>query len=157
MMANNNRYGPSHSRREIDAPGPTPLPLAHVGGSKGLEFAFALLSLDGQVIGRVEGIDRHDDSPFVEHHYRLAIDRAHGRIVYKNKTSFFLFDFQGGLLAWVKLEAQPLKSLSAWKLGCCSPDGRIVLSHPEQHLLLVVDPVTDPDGLESALRSQLFT
>ena len=48
------------------------------GGSKGLEFAFALLSLDGQVIGRVEGIDRHDDSPFVEHHYRLAIDRCMG-------------------------------------------------------------------------------
>src|SRR5262249_41987852 len=70
---------------------------------------------------------------------------------YKNKAAFFLFDFDGRRLVRVKLEGKPLGSLGAWKLGGCSAEGRVVLYHPEQSLLLVLDPLSRPASLKTAL------
>jgi hypothetical protein len=125
------------------------------GGSKGSDFVFALISEDGRLVGRVDGIDPHDDSPFVDHHYRVAVDRARGRIVYKTRASFFLFDLKGKLLNKVELEGPARKGLSVFKLGGCGPDGRIVLYHPEQHLLLQLDPIDQPGDLRATLADGL--
>ncbi len=121
------------------------------GGSKGLGFVFAIVSTEGEIVGRVEGIDQRAESPYVEHHYRLAVDRKHGRIVYKNKTSCFHFNLEGRRLAQVRLEGKPLRSLAALKLGGCGPDGRIIFHHPDQHFLAVTDPVTTPRELADTL------
>ncbi len=75
----------------------------------------------------------------------------HGRIVYKNKMSCFLFDLDGQPLAQVKLEGKPLNGLAALKLGGCSPEGRIIFYHPKQHLLVATDPVAEPADLAAAL------
>jgi hypothetical protein len=121
------------------------------GGTKGAEFVFARVAYDGRLLGRLDGLDQNEDSPYVDHHYRLAVDRPHRRIVYKTKTAVFLFDFDGRLLAKVPLEGPLLKTLAPMKLGCCGPQGQPVLHHPKQHLILAMDPVDDPSNLKLTL------
>ena len=123
----------------------------HMSSGKGLDFAFCIIDETGRLIGRLEGIDKFNESPFVEHHYRVAFDPAHNRIVYKNKTSFFLFDCNGQPVATVKLDGKPLSTLAAFKLGTCSVDGRVVLYHPKNHQILVLDPMAQPNELKDAL------
>lgn len=121
------------------------------GGSKGLPFAFGILDYAGRVVGRLDGIDDYNESPYSEHHHTLAVDRRYRRIVYKNKAAFFLFDFDGRVLAKVALDNADVKAMAAFHLGCCGADGQIVLYHRKQHLVLQMDPIAQPVDLESAI------
>jgi hypothetical protein len=44
------------------------------GGTKGCTFLFAILSEEGELIGRLEGIDQWRESPFVGHRYKVVVE-----------------------------------------------------------------------------------
>jgi len=125
------------------------------GGSKGLPFVFGLLRYDGRLIGKLDGIDEYEESPFVEYHFRLAVDHRHHRIIYKNKFAFYLFDFEGRLIEKVMLDGADVKAASPMRLGCCGPTGQIVLYHPKQSLMLTIDPFEQSSDLRQALTASL--
>jgi hypothetical protein len=121
-------------------------------GTKGMPFAFAIVDRTGKMVAELSGIDQKNESPYVEHHYRIGIDRQRRTIIYKNKMCFFAFDFEGALRAKVALDSPELKPLAAWHLGGVAPDGRVILYHKKQHLLLAIDPF---DPAEGTLREAL--
>jgi len=121
-------------------------------GTKGMPFTFAIVDRTGKILVQLSGIDQKEESPYVEHHYRVGIDRARSTILYKNKACFFVFDFAGALRAKVSFDSTELKPLAAWHLSGVAPDGRVILSHKKQHLLLAIDAF---DPAEGALREAL--
>jgi hypothetical protein len=124
------------------------------GGTKGMDFTLALVDTTGRVLGTAQGIHRDTDSPYVDHHYRVGVDRGRGTFIYKGKRSFFLFDFDGAQVARVALDEGEAKALSTWHLAGSGPDGRAVLCHRKQHLLLRLDPIAPTAaGLEESLRA----
>jgi hypothetical protein len=59
------------------------------GGSRGQRFAFVLLSDKGEVVGRLDGMHLHRDSPFTGHCFEIAADAVRERIYHLNRYGLF--------------------------------------------------------------------
>jgi hypothetical protein len=123
-------------------------------GTKGSEFVFALVDHRGNVIGRLEGLDKWDDSPYTDWHLTCCFLPNLNLIVHKNKFGFYVFDVHGALLSRVSLQEGELKPLSHFKL-VGSQSGKVILHHPKNHCLLILDGMALEQDLAQGLRVAL--
>lgn len=153
-------WKPLHRHRKKHFLG-VPEPLAHDrfvvpifsglfrGGNRGNAFTFALVDDQGQVIGRLEGMDNWKDSPFTGECYRVATDPGRGRVYHLNRYGLYVWDADGMLLAKIPTDVKPFSVLKNFTLLGCSPEGGLVLVQDKQHLLVHI-PVPE-HGVGSGL------
>lgn len=126
-------------------------------GNRGVSFVFALINDQGELTGRLEGLDMHADSPFTGHCYTVAADPQRHRAYHLNRYGLYVWDDGGTLLAKISTDDKPFTTLTSFQLLGYSPGGELVLAHRKQHLLLRV-PVRDADGdLGGAVTAALRT
>lgn len=123
------------------------------GGNRGRCFVFALVDDRGTLVGRLEGLDFWQDSPFTGEHYTVVTDPGRRLAFHLNRYGLYAWDADGTLLGRVSTEDKPFKALTNFQLLGCSPAGDLILVHDKQHLLLRV-PVPDMD-LGSAVSAAL--
>lgn len=126
-------------------------------GSRGQVFAFALVNAQGEVTGRLEGLDNYKDSPFTGRCYSVATAPDHGLVFHLNRYGLYAWTADGRLRARLGTEDKPFKPLAQFTLLACSSDGELVLVHRKQHLILRIPTRGNLDGLaetvETALRA----
>lgn len=126
------------------------------GGTKGCPFLFAIVSYEGKLLGRLEGIDPHDESPFVGHFYDVAVDPTGSQVYYLNKAALFVFSHTGKMLIKIPLKVKELSTLTNFQLGGCSPAGELVFVHPKQHLFMLVPVPNKLEHLAQTLQDSLM-
>ncbi|MFE9169428.1 hypothetical protein ACFYNZ_07855 [Streptomyces kebangsaanensis] len=127
------------------------------GGSRGQPFLFALVNDQGEMTGRLRGLDAYRDSPFTGFCFTLASDPRRGRVFHLNRYGLYAWNKAGVLRAGLDTAAKTFKPLVHFALTACSPDGDLLLVHRKQHLVLRVpapDDLSDlPTVMEEALRN----
>ncbi|MDT0448069.1 hypothetical protein [Streptomyces hesseae] len=124
-------------------------------GSRGQVFAFALLNAQGEVTGRLEGLDKYKDSPFTGRCYSVATAPDHGLVFHLNRYGLYAWTADGRLRARLGTEDKPFKALAQFTLMTCSSDGVLVLFHRKQHLILRIPTRGDLDGLTATVETAL--
>ncbi|MDG4862776.1 hypothetical protein P8605_32030 [Streptomyces sp. T-3] len=127
------------------------------GGNLGQPFVFALVDDQGEMTGRLQGMDPHSESPFTGFCFTLAGDPYRGRAFHLNRYGMYAWDRGGVLRARLDTAGKAFKPLTHFTLAGCAPDGDLLLFHRKQHLILRVpipDDLTDlPTVMEDALRT----
>ncbi|MFD7709766.1 hypothetical protein [Streptomyces sp. NPDC059786] len=127
------------------------------GGSRGQQFAFVLVTDDGDITGQLGGMHLSRDSPFTGHCFEIATDPARERIYHLNRYGLFAWTATGVRAQRLDLEDKRYKLLKHFTLMDCTPQGELILVHRTQHLMLRVPCPTSLGGLgetvENALRA----
>ncbi|MER5357388.1 hypothetical protein [Streptomyces sp. NPDC002785] len=126
------------------------------GGSRGQPFVFALLNDQGEMTGRLRGMDSWRDSPFTGFCFNVVADPGRGRAFHLNRYGLYAWKKGGHLRAKLDTGSKTYKPLTHFTPMACSPAGELLLVHNKQHLILRV-PVPDDLGdlgpvVEAALR-----
>ncbi|GHC40171.1 hypothetical protein [Streptomyces cinnamoneus] len=126
------------------------------GGSRGQPFVFALLNDQGEMTGRLHGMDLWRDSPFTGFCFTVVADPGRGHAFHLNRYGLYAWNRSGQLRAKLDAGTKTFKPLTRFTLMSCSPAGELLLVHKKQHLILRV-PIPDDLGdlgqaVEAALR-----
>ncbi|MFD9687374.1 hypothetical protein ACFWXO_16640 [Kitasatospora sp. NPDC059088] len=124
-------------------------------GSRGQEFSFALLDDQGVLRGRLEGLHRHDDSPFTGLDFIVVADPHRGRAYHLNRYGLFAWTADGRLRSRISTADRPFTALKNFELMECTPAGEILLLHRKQRLLLRVPVPQDLEALPAAVEAAL--
>ncbi|MGW2255972.1 hypothetical protein ACWCXH_38390 [Kitasatospora sp. NPDC001660] len=124
-------------------------------GSRGQEFSFALLDDQGTLRGRLEGLHRHDDSPFTGLDFTVASDPHRGRAYHLNRYGLYAWTADGALRSRISTAVKPFTALKNFELLDCTPAGEVLLVHRKQRLLLRVPVPQDLDTLPAAVETAL--
>lgn len=124
-------------------------------GSRGQEFSFAILDDQGALRGRLEGLHRHDDSPFTGLDFTVAADPHRGRAYHLNRYGLYAWTADGQLRSRTSTSERPFTALKNFELLECTPAGEILLLHRKQCLLLRVPVPQDLDSLPVAVETAL--
>ncbi|MFI5531827.1 hypothetical protein ACIA8O_25170 [Kitasatospora sp. NPDC051853] len=124
-------------------------------GSRGQRFAFTLLDDRGTVRGRLDGMDRYQDSPYTGHLFDLTTDPHRGRAFHLNRYGLYAWTADGALRAKLPTTEAPFKALTHFSLLAATPAGELLLAHRKQHLLLRVPAPADLADLPAAVAEAL--
>lgn len=124
-------------------------------GNRGRPFLFAHVDDQGEMTGRLQGLDAYHDSPFTGFCFTLASDPRRGRVFHLNRYGLYAWNKAGVLRARLDTAAKPFKPLVHFTLTACSPEGDLLLVHRKQHLVLRVPVPDDLSGLAAAVENAL--
>ena len=124
-------------------------------GSRGQPFVFALLDDQGEVRGRLGGMDFRRDSPFTGSDFTVAADAHRGRAFHLNRYGLYAWDRTGELRARLDTATKEFRLLTRFTLARCSPEGDLLLMHAKQGLVLRVPTPDDLDDLGATLEQAL--
>lgn len=127
----------------------------HRAGNRGQVFTFLLLDDRGAVRGRLEGLDRYEDSPFTGFCFTVVADPYRARAFHLNRHGLYAWSADGRLRSRMSTAHKPYKALTHFTLLETTPAGELLLAHRKQHLLLRVPVPEDLDGLASAVEGAL--
>ncbi|MFI9724010.1 hypothetical protein ACIHFE_30920 [Streptomyces sp. NPDC052396] len=127
------------------------------GGSRGQPFVFALVNDQGELTGRLNGLQKWRDSPFTGFCFNVAADPHRGHAFHLNRYGLYAWNKAGMLRAKLDTETKAFKPLTHFTLTSCSPTGDLLLVHNKQHLILRVPVPDDLTALAPAVEEGLRT
>ncbi|WP_344283031.1 hypothetical protein [Actinomadura napierensis] len=120
-------------------------------------FVFALLDSAGTLVGRLEGLDFNERSPYIGKKYTVVADPVRSRVFHQSSHGLHVWDTDGQPLTTLPTSEKPYKPLRRLGLWGCSPTGDLLLRHQEHNLLVRIPVPRDPAELGPAVESVLPT
>jgi hypothetical protein len=121
---------------------------------RGRPFLFALVDADGKLLGRLD-LHTYRDSAGRGVRYDVVVDQVRRRIFHLNTCGLYVFDDSGTRTARLSTEDKEYRPLAHFQLREFDPDGRLVLVHEKQNLVLTVPVPDDLADLPGAVTDAL--
>lgn len=112
--------------------------------TRGGDFCYAIVSVDGRVRSRLE-LDCYRDGAGRRFRHDVVVDRSRRRIFHLNTFGLYVFDESGARLCTIPTQEKEYRGLGRFQLRGFSGEDELVLVEEENHMVLRM-PV--PDGLQ---------